>query len=132
MVSLKSTASMILLLVEVLEYALVVLVSTLVAGFSLGVYGGYATEVERSSAEASYASVVSLAHAAVQQGKASATINLDRASIGCVSDSLEFASPAFSGNSPLPVHCAFPPQRLSGLRLVTFDYSSGELILQVR
>jgi hypothetical protein len=119
-------------LVEVLEYALVVLVSSLVASFSIGVYGGYASAIGPSTNAEAFASVVALARSAIAHGNATATVTLDHAKIGCESRNLKFASPAFSQTSWLPVDCAFPPQDMTGARRLTFEFSTGTLTLQVR
>jgi len=119
-------------LVEVLEYTLVVLVSSVMAGLSLGVYGGYLSAVAPSTGEVAFASVVALAHAAIEHGNATATLALDHAEIECESRSLGFTSATFSQNLPLPVDCSFPPQEITGSRRLTFEYSAGRLTLQVR
>lgn len=108
------------------------MVSAMVAGFSVSVYGGFDSAAGRSTGQASFASVVALANAAIEHGSATATLTLDRASIGCSANSLEFDSPYFSGDSALPVRCGFPPLHLSGLNRLTFSYSADQLTLQVR
>jgi len=119
-------------LVEVLEYALVVLVSSLVAGFSFGVYTGLASRVGPTTDEAAFASVVVLASAAVEHGSSSSTLVFANATIGCGPGAITFSTGTYSSSAPLPVDCSFAPQYISGTKQLTFDYSGGLLTLTVR
>lgn len=118
-------------MVEVLEYALVVLVSTVVVGFSFSVYAGYASVVVKSTNEAAAAAVFSLARSGVEQGTASASFSVDHATIACDSGNLRYQSSSYSQGSHLPVSCSFHTQELSGMISLRFVYSAGHLTLQV-
>lgn len=118
-------------MVEVLEYALVVLVSTVALGFSFSVYTGYASVVGKSANEAAAAAVFSLARSGVEQGTASASFYLDHARIECESGHLQYLSSSYSQGSYLPVGCSFRTQVLSGVMSLGFVYSAGQLTLQV-
>lgn len=116
---------------EIVEYALVVMVSSMLAAFAFGVYGGIASKVGPAEDEAAFASVVVLANAAIEHGSSSSSIVFNQATIGCGSGAITFSTPRYSGNSSLPVRCSFEPQRVSGTEQVTFDYSDGLLTLEV-
>lgn len=119
-------------MVEVLEYTLVILASTVVVAFSFGVYANYVSTIDTSTNEAAYSAVVTLAHAAVEHGNATASLALQDATIGCESGNLSYTSPWYSSNSLLPVDCSFHSGELSGLRRLSFAYTDGRLALQVR
>jgi hypothetical protein len=119
-------------LVEVLEYALVVVASSLLAFFSVGVYSGLASALGPASDEAAFASVVSLASAAVEHGSASATLTFSDAVIGCSAGVLTLSSGKYSQNSTLPTECSIPQIGLSGQRQLTFSFSGTLLTLQVK
>ena len=119
-------------MVEVLEYALVVVASSILMFFSVSVYSGLATEFGPAADQATFASVVALANAATEHGSASATFLFSGAKLWCTSGVLTFATERYSQNSSLPVGCSFGPVDLSGDRRVTFDSSGGLLTLQVR
>ncbi|MDV3293754.1 MAG: hypothetical protein LYZ70_05740 [Nitrososphaerales archaeon] len=118
-------------MVEVLEYALVVLVSTVALGFSFSVYAGYASVAVKSANEAAAAAILSLARTGVEQGTASASFSLDHAAIECESGNLRYVSASYSQSSHLPVTCSFSTQALSGVVPLRFVYSAGQLVLQV-
>jgi len=118
-------------LVEVLEYALVVLASSILMFFSVGVYSGLASALGPAADEATFASVVALANGAIEHGSASARLDFGNASIACSSGTLTFATADYSQNSSLPVGCSFPPQRVDGVVQLTFEYSAGLLTLRV-
>jgi len=119
-------------LVEVIEYALVVLASSMLAFFSVGVYGGLASALGPASEEATFASVVSLADAAVEHGTAGAALSFQNAMIECGSSVLTFSSGSSSLNSTLPVGCSVPSTGLNGVERLTFSFSGNLLTMQVR
>jgi hypothetical protein len=119
-------------LVEVLEYALVVVVSSLLAFFSVGVYSGLASSLGPASDEAAFATVVSLANAAVEHGSASATLAFSDAVLGCSASLLTLSSGKYSQNSTLPTDCHIPSSELSGQRQLTFSFSGTLLTLKVK
>lgn len=119
-------------MVEVLEYALVVLASSMLVFFSVEAYSGFTSALGPATDEATFASVLSLANAAVEHGSASATLYISNATIGCDSGTLTFASGRYSQNSSLPVDCSFAPQGVSGERHLAFSYSGSLLTLEVQ
>ncbi len=119
-------------MVEVFEYALVVLVSSILAAFSFGVYSGLGSSIGPATDEATFASVVALARAAIEHGSSNSTLAFDHAMISCGSGVITFTTGRYSGNASLPADCSFPPQEVGGIRDVIFEYSGGLLALQVR
>ena len=118
-------------MVEVLEYALVVLASSILMFFSVGVYSGLASALGPATDEATFASVVALANGAIEHGSASARLYFDNASIGCNSGTLTFATAKYSQNSSLTVNCSFPPQEVNGATQLTFECSGDLLAIRV-
>lgn len=117
---------------ELLEYALVVLTSTLVVGFSVVSYSGYASSVDSAARRAALSSYVALAFGAVEHGRSSASLTLEDASLSCDSGSLVFRSGALMGGATLPAGCHFSYPDVTGTHTLTFVYSSGVLGLEVR
>lgn len=115
---------------EVLEYALVVLASSALMLFSVGVYSGLTSAIGPARDEAAFSSVVALADAAIEHGSASARLDFS-GSIGCNAGAITLAAAGYSKSSPVPVDCSFPPQVVSGPALLTFEYSGGTLTLRV-
>jgi hypothetical protein len=119
-------------LVEVLEYALVVAVSSVLTVFSIVVFGGLSSTVGPATDEADFAAVVALANAAIQHGSSTSNLVFDNASIGCDHGTITFHTARFSQNSSIPVDCSFQPEHVNGARQLTFDYSGGLLTVEVR
>jgi NDP-sugar pyrophosphorylase family protein len=119
-------------LVEVLEYALVVLVSLVLTVFSIGVYTGLASFIGPARDQAEFDSVVALANSAIEHGSSSSEVVFDNATIGCSPGVITFQSAGFRQNSAISADCSFPPEQISGPRQLVFDYSGGLLTLQVR
>ncbi|HUI85819.1 MAG TPA: hypothetical protein VLY21_01520 [Nitrososphaerales archaeon] len=117
---------------EILEYALVFLVSTLVASFSIGFYSTYTTAVAGSVQRADFSSLVGAAMAAVERGNSSVTLSLDDASVSCSAGLLSYASVSYQGNSTIPTGCNFTDDHVSGTRTLTFIATGGSLRLAVR
>ena len=117
---------------EVLEYALVVLVSSVLTVFSIGVYGGLASFMGPAREQADFASVVALANSAIEHGSSSSEIVFDHATIGCSSAAITLQSGGFRQSSAISADCSFPPEEVSGTVQLAFDYSGGVLTLQVK
>ena len=117
---------------EVLEYSLVVLLSTVLTVFSVGVYGSLSAAVGPATDEADFASVVALANAAVEHGVSSSALVFDHARIRCEAGTITLAADGYSQNASLPVGCSVPWVDVSGARQLTFNYSASLLTLQVR
>lgn len=118
-------------MVEVLEYALVILTSTLVIGFSFSTYSAYTTSITSAGERATYSSVVDLAYAAIEQGSSAANLTLESSSVTCAGGRLVFTSPAYSASSTLPAACDFDYPRLSGPHQLSFAFNAGVLTLGV-
>lgn len=129
---LKSTDRILCRLAEIVEYALVLLASTSVVGFSITTYSAYTSSIAVATSRANYSSYLTLAYAAIERGNASATLTLDHTSLTCDAGRLGFGSKSLSAESILPVGCHFAYENLTGLRELTFVYSNGSLDLEMR
>lgn len=120
------------MLAELLEYALVILVSGLVASFSVVLGSTFSTSVAGAGDRVAYSSYASTAYAALEQGSASTSLSFSEASLYCRSGSLGFESPSFSANASLPVACDFSYPHLTGTYALLFSYGGGRLELEIR
>lgn len=116
---------------ELVEYGLVVLVSSLVMAFSVVGYGSFASSVSAATQQADYSSYVANAFAAIQQGSSTVTLTLENTTLSCSHGTLLFASPAVSTEDVLPIGCHFEFQDLSGSHRLFFSSSGGTLNLRV-
>jgi hypothetical protein len=118
-------------LVELLEYALVVLASTSIIAFSAFSYSSYTSSVELAAQRANYSSYVTLAYVAVERGNSSASLTLVDTSLTCDAGRLGFSSAVLSDDSMLPVLCHFAYLNLAGSHELKFVYRNGFLALEL-
>ena len=129
---LKSLGRILDELAEILEYTLVVLVSSLMAGFSFEAFGGFASASSNAADQAAYVTVVTLARTAVEQGTATGTVSVPGATIGCSGGAVGLSAAGFTRSSPLGVSCGFADQVVGGTVQLTFRYAFGSLTLEAR
>ncbi len=119
-------------MVEVLEYSLVFLASSLLIGFSViavGSFSNYSLGVENRAA---LSSLNSVAMEAVEQGSSNLTVAVAAARVLCAGGNLTLSSPYYSGSVYLPVGCHFDFSDLEGRRAFSFVSGGGQLSLEVR
>ncbi len=117
---------------EVLEYAVVVLVSSALAAYSIGVYGGFSSNLGPAKDGAEFASIVALANAAVEHGNASSMIDFSHATVACSARTISFHEGTYSQSSSIPVDCSIEPTEVTGSRVLSFVYTGGSLFMKVR
>ena len=117
---------------EILEYALVVLVSSVLAAFSIGVYSGFSSNFGPTRDEADFATVVALANAAVAHGNASSEIDFDHATVACSDGTLFYQNGSYGQTSTVPAACSIAPTEVIGAHVLTFVYTGGSLFMKVR
>jgi hypothetical protein len=118
-------------LTEIIEYALVLLVSSLVVGFSFGAYSMYSGAITQSEAHAGFSSILTVAMESIDHGEATVTLPLVNVTLTCHHGVLVYASHSYSANATLPADCDFGVQDISGTHTLTFATSSGILSIQV-
>jgi hypothetical protein len=118
-------------LTEIIEYALVLLVSSLVVGFSFGAYSMYSGAITQSEARAGFSSIVTAAIESIDHGESSVTLPLANVTLACNHGVLVYTSSSYSANATLPADCDFSVQDVSGTHVLKFVTSSGFLSVQV-
>jgi hypothetical protein len=118
-------------MVEVLEYSLVFLASSMLVGFSIAAassFGGVSREVED---RAVFSGLTATAWEAVEHGNSSIALTTTNSSLNCQSGRLTFTSQNYSGVTDLPVGCEFGYPKLDGRHLFDFASAGGWLELTV-
>jgi len=119
-------------LTEILEYALVFLVSALVASASVGFYSAYASALAGSRGVVDFSSLDSSALASIKQGVSSVTISVSNATIECYAGTLSLLSPTYNASANIPAGCSFQDDRLTGTHTFIFTSEDGQLGVVVR
>jgi hypothetical protein len=116
---------------EVVEYSLVVMVSTLFVAGSVMTYDHFSSFESGLQFRADFAAVSGLVSKAVEQGSASATISLPDSTFRCQGGSLTMTSG--SSTDSLSVHdgCDFLLEVKGGAHVVDFIVRSSQLVLKV-
>jgi len=118
-------------LVEITEYTLAVLVSTLLIGGSAVAYATFARLENSSEVDASLAALVGLANDAVANGHSSATLLLPTSTLSCSHGALTMLSGNDTVSSPIGGSCEFVASISGGVHTVGFDSRSSGLSFQV-
>jgi hypothetical protein len=116
---------------EILEYALVFGISTLVIGFSLGIYSFFSNTLVYSEERATFSSIETVALNSMGQGRAAVTLDFNHATVSCSGDELSFSSPSYSSSFDFPSSCILPPQKLTGMHTLVFSSSANSVIVVV-
>ena len=116
---------------EIIEYALVVMVSTLFVTGSAVVYDSFAYFESNLQLRGTYATLSELAARAVDSGTASARLSLPPSTIGCERGSLtlDFGSRGLAAS--VPANCGFEVSVAGGEHELVFTSAHGTLSLQV-
>ena len=114
-------------MVEVVEYALVVMASAMFAGASVAVYHGYLGFSGGVQADSALTAVTGLAWEAIQNGTSSGTVPLGAGEMTCFGGTLAISSDGMAASRQLPVQCDFRLTYGAGAHLVVFR-SDGALL----
>ncbi|MDG6902205.1 MAG: hypothetical protein JRM80_09630 [Nitrososphaerota archaeon] len=118
-------------MVELLEYTMVLLVSTLfVAGSAetYSIFSGYYSGLEFRAASSS---VFSLATEALAGGSAAGSVSVPRSTVSCSGGVLTFASGGTSRTEATGESCDFSLDVQAGVRAFDFAFTAGRLTLTV-
>jgi len=118
-------------MVELLEYSLVFLVSSMMVGFSIAAASSFQGSSRGIEERAAFSGVAAAAWEAVEHGNSSVTIMLSNSSVSCAGGELNFSSPVYSAGTDLPVGCGFGFPGLDGQRTFRFTSTGGWLELSV-
>ena len=116
---------------ELVEYALVVMASTLFVAGSVLVYGNFSSFESGLSLRATFEEVSALASRAVENGSAQATLSMPGSVISCEGGVLSVEVGASSENETLPVGCGFVRAVPVGVHTLLFTSGSSWLGLSV-
>jgi hypothetical protein len=118
-------------MVEILEYALVVMVSMLFVAGSVLVYGGFASFESGLSLHASFDGVSGLVSEAIANGSATATMTFPSSAITCQRGMLSMNIGGSSLTESVPLGCAFEVSVTGGVHTLEFRDDSSQLELSV-
>ncbi len=118
-------------MVEILEYSLVFLASSMLAGFSIVALSSYAGYLRHAEDQGAFSALSGAAADAAENGNSSLTLSLADASLSCSEGVFSLSSPSFSASVMLPVACDFEYAGLDGSYGFNFTVESGTLSLAV-
>jgi len=118
-------------MVEVLEYSLVFLASSMLVGFSFAAAYSFQGVSRQIEDRAAFSSLTATAWGAIEHGDSSVTLGVVNSSVACTGGVLSFSSPYYSAVADIPAGCDFAFQRLDGQHIFGFASSGGWLELKV-
>jgi len=118
-------------MVEILEYSLVFLASSLLVGFSIAAASSFQGASRSIEERAAGSTLAATAWEAVEHGSSSVTLELENSSVYCAAGELTFSSPGYFSSTSLPVGCGFAFPGLDGERVFNFTSTGGRLELAV-
>ena len=118
-------------MVELLEYSLVFLASSMLVGFSMAIASSYQGASQAIEARAALSSLSGAAWEAVEHGGSNVTLSLTNSTITCAGGVLTLTSGSFTGREDLPARCGFSFVGLGGWHTFGFTFDSGRLELTV-
>lgn len=116
---------------ELVEYTLVVMVSTLFVAGSVLVYGNFSSFESGLSLRASFGAVYALASRALGNGSAQATLSLPSSVISCHRGVLGVSVGSLSENGSFPMGCDFTYTVPGGVHTLLFRADASQLDLSV-
>jgi len=117
--------------VEVLEYSMVFLASSMLVGFSIAAASSFGAVSSGVEDRAIFSSLTATAWEAVEHGNASIALTVTNSSVSCEGGRLSLSSSNFSEATGLPVGCDFGYSKLGGRHLFAFTSVGGWLELAV-
>ena len=118
-------------MVELLEYAVVVMVSTLFVAGSALVYGGFTSFESGLSLRTAFRGVSELALDAIANGSATRTMSTPASVIACQGGTLSMKVGGSALNETIPAGCAFVVSVPAGVHTLVFRDPSSGLELRV-
>jgi uncharacterized protein (UPF0333 family) len=116
---------------QVIEYALVVLASTLFVGGSAATLMAYQSFEAKAQTGAAFSTLSTLAEQAAENGSSQAVLFLPDSTITCRGSIMDMTSSDVTATHDLPVSCDFSKQISEGVHRVEFLSQSSSLMLQV-
>ena len=116
---------------ETLEYALVVMASTLFVAGSVATYGSFSSFESELEFRAEVHAVSSLVHAAIVNGSSRAALSLPSSTLACTSGTLTLSSGSTEDAIEVGLPCDFQVNLTQGTHALAFAVDSKRLTLKV-
>jgi uncharacterized protein (UPF0333 family) len=118
-------------MVELVEYALVVMASTLLVAGSAVVYSSFESYEQGLQLRGTFSDVAGVVETALQNGSATSTLSMPASVIGCEQGNLYVSVGPGSISQEIPARCEFVVSVGAGTHIVSFRTVSGQLALAV-
>jgi len=119
-------------MVELVEYAVAFMASALLVGGSVVVYNSFTSYEVELQLKGTFSEVAGVAQSALLNGSARSTVLLPDSTIGCERGTFYVSAGAGTISQTIPAGCDFQAKVSAGTHLLTFNASSGMLVLAVR
>jgi hypothetical protein len=119
-------------MVELLEYAVAFMASTLLVGGSVGVYYSFTSYEAGLQLRGAFSAVAGAAQSALLNGSASLTVPLPESTIGCEAGTFYISAGSGTVSQPIGAGCDFQAKVGAGTHTLSFTTSSGMLGLVVK
>ncbi len=118
-------------MVELVEYALAVMASTLLISGSVAVYSSFTAYEEGLQLRGTFNAVAGVAGAAIENGSATSRLLLPDSTIGCQGGNLYVTLGSETISQNVAAACSFQTGVASGTHRVSFSEASGQLRMAV-
>jgi len=119
-------------MVELVEYAVAFMASTLLVGGSVIVYNSFTSYEVGLQLKGAFSAVAEVAESALLNGNAQSTVNLPESTIGCEQGTLYVSVGSGTISQYVPVWCHFQARVSAGPHLLSFNATSTTLEMAVR
>jgi hypothetical protein len=118
-------------MVELTEYALAVMVSTLIVAGSAVVYNTFTSYEAALQLRGAFSAVAGVANAALVNGSAASTLHLPESTVGCEGGTLYLSEGSETMSQSIAGGCDFTAKISAGTHLLSFRTASGQLGITV-
>ena len=119
-------------MVEVLEYSIVFLASSLMVGFSVATASSFQATSFGIEDNAALSGLTAAAWGAVEHGNSSVVLGVVNSTVSCSGGVLSLSSKFYTGDARVPFGCGFAYPGLDGRHSFMFSAEHGVLELEVR
>jgi len=119
-------------MVELVEYAVAFMASTLLVGGSVVLYNSFTSYEVGLQLRGTLSAVAGVAQSALLNGNARSTVLLPESTIGCEQGTLSVSVGSGTISQAIAAGCDFQARVSAGTHLLTFNATSGTLELAVR
>ena len=120
------------MMVELVEYAVVFMVSMLLVAGSVVVYNSFTSYEDELQLRGTFSVVAGIAQGALLNGSAKSTVPLPDSTIGCEAGTFYVSVGSDTISQTIPAACDFRTSVSAGTHLLSFSTTSGKLELEVR